>query len=113
MLEKSITPSYRGRHPRVLRHPCVIRTRGASEGALLLLTRGRALAYATPHSPWTPVARACNPYAPCEQGKGAGGARLDASDGGRVVTGFGALHVSEAAVVVARCPGVYAVDGGT
>ena len=86
MLEKSITPSYRGRHPRVLRHPCVRRTRDASEGALLLLTRGRALAYATPHSPWTPVERACTSDAPYSQGKGMCGAMLDVSGGGRAGT---------------------------
>ena len=86
MLEKSIPPSYRGRHPRVLRHPCVRRTRDASEGAILLLTRGRSLAYATPHSPWTPVERACTSDAPCFMGKGAYGAMLDASGGGRAGT---------------------------
>jgi hypothetical protein len=80
MVEKSIIPSYGWRHHSVLSHPCVIRTRDASEGAILLLTRGRALAYATQHSPWTPVERACTSYAICSQGKGACGARLDARD---------------------------------
>ena len=67
----------------------------ASEGAILPLTRGRALAYATPHSLWTPVKRTCKPYAPCYQGNGAGGAMLNV----------------RAAVVVQRWPGVHAVDG--
>jgi len=79
----------------------------------LLLTRGRALTYATPHSPWTPVERARKPYAPCSHGKGAGGAMLDASDCGRAVTVCGALQASGPAVVIQRCPGVPAVDGGT
>jgi hypothetical protein len=43
----------------------------------LPLTRGRALAYATPHSLWTPVKRTCKPCAPCYQGNGAGGAMLN------------------------------------
>ena len=51
--------------------------RDASKGAILPLTRGRALAYATPHSLWTPVKRTCKPYAPCYQGNGAGGAMLN------------------------------------
>jgi hypothetical protein len=91
----------------------VIRTRDASEGAILLLTRGRALAYATQHSPWTTVERACKPDATCSQGKGACGAMLDASGGGRVVTVFVALQEEGLAGIVQLCPGVHAVDGDT
>jgi len=86
---------------------------GASEGAILFLTGDRALTYATPHSPWPPVERACTPYAPCYQGKGAGGARLNARGCGRAVTGFGALHAAGPAVAVQLCPDVPAVDSGT
>jgi hypothetical protein len=85
---------------------CLRRTRDASEGTILLLTLGCALAYATPHSPWTPVERACNPYAPCSQGKGAGGTMLDASGGDRAVTVFVALHAEGSALsssVVQAC----------
>ena len=113
MVEKSITPSYRGRHPRVLRHPCVRRTRDASEGALLLLTLGRALAYATPHSPWTPVERACTSDAPYSQGKGMCGAMLDVSGGSRAGTVVVARPAEGPAGSVQRCPGVPAVEGGT
>jgi hypothetical protein len=60
----------------------------------LLLTLGGALAYATQHSPWTTVERVCKPDATCSQGKGACGARLDASGGGRAVTVVVARHAS-------------------
>ena len=86
--------------------------RGASEGAILFLTRGCALAYATPHSPWTPVERACTSDAPCSQGKRACGAMLDASGGGRAGTVVVARQAEGPAGGVQRCPGVPAVDGG-
>jgi hypothetical protein len=58
--------------------------------------------------------RACLPTVrPMLQRPRCGGARRDARGCGRAVTVCGALHGSEAAVVVARCPGVPAVDGGT
>jgi hypothetical protein len=84
----------------------------ASEGAILLLTPGCALAYATQHSPWTTVERACTSYAPCSHGKGACGAMLDASGGGRARTVFVARQAAGPAGVVQRGPGVHAVDGG-
>jgi hypothetical protein len=65
--------------------------RCASEGAILFLTLGCALAYATPHSPWTTVERACKPDATCSHAKGAYGAVLDASGGGWAVMVFVAL----------------------
>ena len=102
MLEKSITPPDGWRHPSVLRHPCVLRTRDASEGTILLLTLGRALAYATPHSPGTPVERACTADAPYSQGKGMCGALLDAS-GGRAGTVVGAHPAEGPAGSVQRC----------
>jgi hypothetical protein len=79
----------------------------------VLLTRGRASAYATPHSLWTPVESAYTPYAPCSHGKGAGGTRLDARGCGRVVTVCVARQASGPAIVGRLCPGVHAVDGGT
>ena len=79
----------------------------------MLLTRGRTRAYATQHSPWTPVERACTPYATCSRGKGVCGAMLDASGCGRAVTVFVARQVSGPAGILQRCPGVHAVDGGT
>ena len=77
----------------------------------MLLTQGRALAYATLYSPWTPVERACTTDAPCDHGTGAGGAMPDAS-GGRVVMVFVARQASGPAGVVQRYPSVHAVDGG-
>ena len=79
----------------------------------MLLTPGRALAYATQHSPWTTVERACTPDATGSQGKGACGARRDASGCGRAGTVFVARHASGPAGVVQRCPGVHAVHGGS
>jgi hypothetical protein len=78
----------------------------------LLLTLGRALAYATPHSPWTPVERAGTSDAPCSQGKGLCGAMLDAS-GGRAGTVVVARQAEGPAGSVQGCPDVPAVDGGT
>jgi hypothetical protein len=79
----------------------------------LLLTRGRALAYATQRSPWTPIEHACTPDATCSHGQSACGAMLDASGGGGAVTVFVARHASGPTGVVQVCPGVHAVDGGT
>jgi hypothetical protein len=111
MVEKSITPPDRWRHHSVLGHPCVRRPRGASEGAILLLTRGRALAYATQHSPWTMVERACNSYATGAHGQGACGAMFDARGGGRAGMIVVTRHAEGPAGVGQRCPGVHAVHG--
>jgi hypothetical protein len=63
--------------------------------------------------PWTPVERACKPYATRSHAKGACGAMLDARGGRGAVMVFVALQASGPAGVVQRCAGVPAVDGGT
>jgi hypothetical protein len=68
MVEKSITPPDGWRHPHVRGHPGVLRTRDASEDAILLLTLGRALAYATGHFHSITGAGACTPCTPALRG---------------------------------------------
>jgi len=79
----------------------------------LLLTLGRALAYAMPHSPWTPVERAYTSDATCSQGKGAYGTMLDARGGDRAGTVVVARQAEGPAGSVQRYPGVHAVHGGS
>ena len=114
MLEKSTSPSLPIEGGTLA--CCATRVRDAPETPLkvpLLLTRGRALAYATPHSPWISVERAGTSDAPCSQGKGMCGAMLDVSGGGRAGTVVGARPAEGPAGSVQRCPGVPAVAGGT
>jgi hypothetical protein len=79
----------------------------------LFLTPGRALAYATQHSPWITVERACKPNATYSYGQGACGAMLDSGGCGRAVPVSVALSEHGPAGVVQLCPGVHAVEGGT